>query len=339
MGVNIHGGGGSTANNTTVANLMAQRNLQTARLDLMAGQDQTLLRDQVQKIRANGGSVEVSLQISYQWDHSCNQNLPAVEQDAYNQTVTGVNQVKDIVLDFELLNETQLRPEILKEVPFNSAGTSTAPYQNKPCVATLTAVLRGMSRAIRDVRASSGLPLRVILGEVGRDFGFLTYMQQQGVQWDVTGFHAYSRVNDASLLSDPWWGPGGPLAQLAAFGKPVHINEFGCGETYDPGYENQAGGTVTETCLKSLARHLKDMRSQTIANVESIHIYELLDQPALPVPENRFGLMYDLAHPKVHLSLVTAFAGGTLSSAERSQLTARSLLTDAQITAMQAAGM
>jgi hypothetical protein len=334
VGVNTHSGGSSTTN-SQVATVMANRNLRSTRMDLMVGQDQTALRDQIQQIRANGGSAEVAVQISYQWDSSCNPNLSFVEQDSYNQTVTVVNQVKDIVSDFELLNETQLRPEIQREVPWNSAGTSTTPYQNKPCVATLTAVLRGMSRAIHDVSASSGLRLRVILGAVGRDFGFLTYMQQQGVQWDVTGFHVYPHYYDASLLSDTWYGPGGPLAQLASFGKPVHINEFDCGEIYDSAYENQAGMTDTEQCLKSLTKHLKDLRGQTIANLESIHMYELVDEPSKAAPENRFGVMYNLTTPKVHLYLVTAFAGGTLTSAEQSAITSRGLLTDADISAMK----
>jgi len=335
FGVNIHGGGGSATGNDQVAAVMQQRHLTTARMDMIYNADQTLLRDQVQKINANGGHVEVALQISYQWDSSCNPNLSWVEQDAYNQTTTAVNQVKDIVHDFELLNEVQLRPEIMNEVPWNSAGTSTTPYQGKPCVATITAVLRGMSRAIHDVGASSGLPLRVILGEVGRDFGFLTFEQQNGVVWDVTGFHNYPHYTTASLLNDTWYGPGGPLYQLSTFGKPVHINEFNCGEIYDSGYENTAGAPVTETCFKALAKHLMDLKYQTIANVESIDMYELLDEPQKAVPENRFGLMYTLTNPKVHLYIATAFAGGTLSSQERYEITSRGLLTDAQITAMQ----
>jgi Bacterial Ig domain len=333
FGVNIHTGSDATTN-TQRASIMKQRNLKTARMDLWAG-DVTAFRDQVNKIRANGGKVEVSLQINYQWNNSCPQNFASVEQDAYNQTVNLVNQVKDIVHDFELLNEVQLRPDILPEVPFNSAMGSTTPYQGKPCVATMTSVLRGMSRAIHDVGASSGLPLKVILGLVGRDWGFLSYMRQQGVQWDITGYHIYPRQEHASLLSDPWFGAGGPLAQLAAFGKPVRINEFHCGEIYDGGYENQAGMPTTEKCLKGVTKHLKDLRNQKIANIESIHIYELLDEPSKPAPENHFGLMYNLSQPKVHTYLAAAFAGGTLTTAERNEITSRGLLTSAEIDAMQ----
>jgi hypothetical protein len=337
LGVNIHSGGGDAARNEQFASVMKQRNFTTARMDMFWNNDQAQLRDQVQRIRANGGNVEVVLMTTYQWDGKCNQNLAWVEQDAYNQTAGAVNKTKDIVHDYEILNEPQLFPWIRAEVPWNSAGTSATPYYGKPCMATLAAALRGMSRAIRDIRASSGQPLRVILGGLGRDFGFLTFMQQNGVVWDVTGYHNYPHFHSASLLSDPWYGPGGPLYQLSLFKKPVRLNEFNCGEIYDAGYENRAGASVTETCLKAVDRHLTELRSQSIVNLESITFYELLDAPSKAVPENRFGLMYDISRPKTSLYLAAAFAGGTLTAQERYEITSRGLLTDAEIDAMRTA--
>ena len=44
-----------------------------------------------------------------QFDHSRGTNLASIEQDAYNQTFPMVGAMKDIVHDFEMLNETQLR--------------------------------------------------------------------------------------------------------------------------------------------------------------------------------------------------------------------------------------
>ena len=124
--------------------------------------------------------------------------------------------------------------------------------------------------------------------------------------------------------------------QLAAFGKPVHINEFNCSETYEAAYDNRAGQPVTEACLQSIARHLREMEKQTAANIESVHVYELLDEPEKAVPENRFGIMYDLARPKPHLFLFSAFAGGSLSAQEREEVTRRRLMTDAEIDARKA---
>ncbi len=331
IGVNIHN---ETAQN--VSDLMTTRNLKTARMDLTAASDSAAVRTQVGRIKANGGTAEVSLQISYQWDNSCNQGLATVEQNSYNETTALVNKYKDVIYDYELLNEVSLRPETVAEVPFNSAGTSTTPYAGKPCYKTMTSVLRGMSRAIHDIKASSGYPLRVILGIVGRDFGFLTYMQQQGVVVDVVGFHIYPHSGDNSLLTDTWYGAGGPFAQLAAFKLPVHINEFDCGEIYDGDYDNQAGTTKTKTCFQSYKNHIPSFFNQKLINLESVHIYELFDDPRKVGAEGRFGLMYDINRPKVHLNIITAFAGGLLSTAEQQTVTNLGILTDAQIAAYKA---
>jgi hypothetical protein len=314
--------------NQDVAALMKLRNFKSARVDLLWDRDLEPLREQARLIRANGGNVQAVLQIAYQWSGLCNPDVAWVEQDAYRQAAQAVHKVKDLIHDFELLNENQLRPEILREVPWNSARDKTAPYEGKPCVTTLVHVLRGMARAIADIRTASRLPLRVIVGTVGRDWGFLKHLRNEGVQWDVTGFHVYPHFRTRSLLDDPWYGPGGPLTQLAAFGKPVHINEFNCGEIYDAGYENRPGDYATERCLRSLARHLKDLRGQKIAKLEAVHLYELLDEPHKARPENRFGLMRDLDRPKPHLYLAAAFAGGTLTPHERLELTTRGLLPD-----------
>lgn len=335
VGVNLHTGGSSTTQNAEIAAILQARNFKRVRMDYIAGSNQALPRDLITRINGYGGSVEVSLQISYQWDNTVYTDLAAVQANAYRQSYAAVDAMKDLVHDFELLNEVQLRPEIMAVVPFNSAGTSKTPYQNKPALANLAAILRGMANAVHDVAANSGLPLRVIMGVIGRDFGLLSYLQDEGVRWDVTGYHVYPREQEASLQNDSWFGPGGPLVQLASFGKPVTLNEFNHGEIYDAGYENAAGQPITEKGLRSTARHMLDLYKQAICKLESVVFYELLDEPGKAAPENRFGLMYNLGAPKDYMHLVTALAGGTLSSAERNAITSRGLLTTAQIDAMR----
>lgn len=331
FGVNV------AADKTTVehqqrAALLKQRNITAARIGIVdSWGDTDVRRDQAVQIVQNGGVVEAGIFPSFTWDHSCSPDLPAIERQAYAETEVAVNKVKDVIHDFELMNENQVRPEIEKEVSGDQVGPLTAPYENKPCVASLAAALRGMSRAIADVRARSGLPLRVILGEVGRGWGFLTYMQNQGVQFDVIGFHVYPSLGQASLLTDPWWGPGGPLAQLATFRKPVHVNEFNCGEIHRATYENDSGKPVTEDCLRAFARHLRELVEQTVVNIEVIHVYELVDDPQLAGSEGKFGLMYTLTSAKPHMALYAAFTGGELTAEERLAVTRRGLLTDAEI--------
>jgi hypothetical protein len=342
IGVNVHFGGSSTTENTTITNLLKARNIRRIRMDLIhdAG-PWTLQRDFIQKVNANGGKVEVTLQISFQWNNTVytSGQYAAIEQQAYNETYACVNIMKDLIHDYELLNEVSLRPECLADVPLNSGGATADAYIGKDSYESLARVLKGMADAIHAIGTSSGLPLRVILGAVGRDFGMINFMQLRGVNVDVIGYHNYSGFNQESLLTDPWYGTGGPLTRLAAFGKPVTYNEFNAAEIYDAAYNNTVGQTLTENGYKSIGKHLKDLYGQTIIpELEAVCLYELLDEPAKPAPENRFGILYNLTTPKVALYITTAFAGGALTTAERAEITSRNILTNAEIDAMQAVG-
>ena len=271
-----------------------------------------------------------------------NQDLAAdsaeVEQTAYKQTRSQVEATKDLLHDYELANEITLgTPHILAD---GATGQKAADFDT-PSGRLQAAALRGMSKAIHDAGSSSGLPLRVIMGAVNRHWGFLTFMEQQGVLFDVIGYHIYPWEYQPPLDQDPWFGPGGPLAQLALFKKPITINEFNAGEIYSgtPGhqgaaYQNRAGEAVTEKGYKGLDRHLKEILRQSAAKVESIVLYEVADEPRKAPPENRFGLYYDaeLQRPKISLLLVTSYAGGTLSPTERHELTSRGIGIQGQAT-------
>jgi hypothetical protein len=344
-GANIHDCGGDPQK---LAAVMADRRLTTARMDLWANDDAylTRFRNAVAQLVARGITVEAILYNRYSagqpQSQTCATDLSIVEQSSYEQTLPVIRGIGDLVLDFELQNEISLYENI------KTAGTTgqIASDYNVACALMQAANLRGMSRAVVAERTRTGLPLRIILGTTDRSFGFLTFMEQKNVTFDVVGYHIYPWESHPPLDQDPWFGAGGPLGQLARFGRPIHINEFNCGETYSgagdyadrAGYENQAGRPVTEACLRSLAKHLKELVTQTVANVESVHFYEMWDEPAKAAPENRFGLMTDLGTPKVHMYLAAAFSGGTLSSTEESELTSRGLLTAAQIANWRSCG-
>jgi hypothetical protein len=336
VGLNLHSGGSSTSQNTEIASILHARNFKRARMDYYWDRSTTLTRDMVSKINSFGGSVEVSMQIPYQWDNTIytGAQLATIETKAYDQTYAAVDAIKDLVHDYELLNEITHRPETSAQVPNNSGQLESA-YAGKTAFLSIAAVCRGMANAIHAVGAASGLPLRVILGTTGRDWGFLRFMEAQGVNFDVVGWHHYPAAVHASLPSDPWFGAGGAMAQLGAFNKPVTCNEFNAAEIYTVGYENTSGQPLTERGYASNARHMLDLYSQTSCDLENVVFYELLDEPGKPAPENHFGLMKNLATPKVSLYLATALAGGALPMDERTAITSRGLLTDAQIDAMR----
>lgn len=333
MGINIHEGGLSSANNTTIANIFANRRMQIARMDLFTNGAVSNVRDQATKIRANGGWVQGVLKPSVADDYNvytAQADLDNIFNAAYAQTTTIVNAHKDLIHDYELINEVPLRPECNAQVPY-STGQLESSYTGKTAYISIGYILRGMAKAIRDIRDATGLPLRVLFGQSSRDWGFIRYMETLGLTYDVMVWHVYPTNQQASLLTDPWWGTGGPLAQLAAFGKPITINEFNSGEIYNGTYTN-ASGADAEAGWQGLTKHMKDLYTQTICDIESLVFYELKDQPAQPAPENRFGLMFDLATPKVTMLLATAFAGGALTTAEKAEITNRSLLTTTEIT-------
>lgn len=257
----------------------------------------------------------------------CNADLATVEQNAYNEAKLAVTRTEDLIHDYELLNEVSLYPNIQVA---GTTGQSASDFDTA-CGRLQAANLRGMARAVADERSRTGLPLRVILGTVNRHFGFYKFMQAQGVNFDVSGYHIYPWEGHRPLDQDPWFGAGGPIGQLALFGKPIQINEFNCGEIYGASYENQAGQPQTEACLRSVSKHLQEVVNQTVANIESVYFYELTDEPAKAAPENRFGLMADLDTPKVAWFLASAFAGGAVSGSEANELTSRGLLTPTQI--------
>ncbi len=330
-GVNIHRGGDDPQN---MANVLSERNLKYVRMDLW-GSDPTSLTQFItaaQIMNAKNINVQAIVYSVFSAGQSRHEDYTAdlteVEQKVYDDTKPQIESVKEWVSDFELQNEIALYKNM------NVTGTTgqNATDYDTPAARLQAAVLRGMSRAIDDVRRSSGLSIRIILGTNDRRFGFLRYMLEQGVIFDVTGYHIYPTRYSLPLDEDPWFGQGGPLGQLAKFNKPIHINEFNSGEIYQgapnrPGkaYENIAGQPVTELGYSSLYTHLNSLVSQKTAKIEAIYFYEIFDRLQKEIPENRFGLFYDqeLQKPKISLYIATAFAGGQLSEAEKDSLLKR----------------
>ena len=330
-GVNIHRGGDDPQN---MANVLSERNLKYVRMDFW-GSDPTSLTQFITAAQImNAKNIKVQAIVfsvfsagqSRNGDYSA--NLVEVERTAYNNTKPQIESVKNLVSEFELQNEIPLYPNMAVS---GATGQNTLDYDT-PAGRLQAAVLRGMSRAIDDVRKASNLSFRIILGTVDRRFGFLSYMLQQGVIFDITGYHIYPSRYDGALDENIWFGQGGPLGQLAKFNRPIHINEFNSAEIYQgtanhagAAYENVIGKPVTELGFESLYTHLNEIVKQKVAKVEAVYFYEINDNTTKTAPENRFGLYFDnsLQQPKISLYIATAFAGGKLSEIEKDSLIKR----------------
>jgi hypothetical protein len=326
FGVNYHLGSADNATVQKLANILKARNFLTIRLGLNFDNDPNILREQIKIFKAQGINPEVIIFSSYQYSNKCTFDLATAETDAYNQSFKMVNSLKDLITDYELMNETSLRPELKAEVETNTA-TSVSAYYNKTCYELRARILKGMSKAIVDIRKSSGLPLKIILGTVGRDFYFLDFMLERGVEFDLLGYHIYPQYEQKPLNTDPWFGTGGLFTQLAKYKRKVHLNEYHCAEIYNAAFDNKAGSLLAENCYKSMKKHLDEIFTQTSVVIENLMFYELIDEPSQPAPENHFGLMYDLDHPKNNLYVATAYSGGQLSDTEKLELRNRGLFT------------
>jgi hypothetical protein len=302
------------------------RNLMVIRINIGSGTNITNVRNLATKVKDAGGRVQAIILPTLQDDSSCSQSFATVESTAYSETFALVDQVKDLIWDYEMLNEATHKSWRTAQVPLNTGHTATA-YNGQTCYTSLIAGLKGMSNAINDIKTSSGFPLRRILGTTGRDWGYLLYATQEGVNWDVVGYHLYAGFAQADLLTDTWYGNGtdNVFIRLGQYGKPVTINEFNCQEVYGaqvglPNYDNIVDSTQTTLCINALKKHLTSINAQSSAVIESLLFYEMVDDTLKTNPEDRFGLNYTIANPKLHLDAVSSFTGGKVSKGGKAKL-------------------
>ncbi|WP_424196746.1 hypothetical protein ACMYR3_16900 (plasmid) [Ampullimonas aquatilis] len=239
----------------------------------------------------------------------CEGTSQALEDQAYKETYDRVMSFGGKVQEIELENEVSLYNGI--------RNGGKAPYKDPnlyktACGYTMASILRGMSRAVADVASHTGVQIKRVLGATGAgDVGFIKFMQEQGVQFDVLGYHNYPSNTQPSMARDPWYGPGGTIAMLNEFGKPIEINEFNCGEVYQNGYDNRQGSQSTQNCAAAIKKNLTDLINSG-ANITYIDMYEMTDETFACAGHNafsgkaadaecRFGMMYDLNHPKTDI--------------------------------------
>lgn len=345
-GINYHFGYSSAINIAKVA-IAQPRNLKDARYDLIFDADATFvsqMRDMMTRVVNMGGRNQMSVQTAFQWDDGAGLTLAQIQATAYNQAIGIIPTYYDLCNDFELFNEMSLRGGVQTDVP-PGTGQSSSAWSTSAAVARAIAAAKGVNNAIHDLAASTGRPLRSILGFVNRDYGFLTYAISQGVNFDVVGWHHYPSDLDWDLETNTWFGTGGIFQQMNTLfpGKPITINEWNTGMEYRSNYENVEGATVTEQGWDYLTRACKQARDTVKCNIESIIWYEWSDQIwRYPDSDSRLGLFFNpggasnatWGTAKTSLQIATAFAGGALTSTERTALTSRSLLTGAEIDAM-----
>jgi hypothetical protein len=291
-----------------------------------------MFKDMVALAKTYGITLKPILYTAFTWgDRTDGGKYPAGDSSAlylqgFFRTYNFVNQFKNDINDWEMANELNLRVHDANGSPLYGKGWTASEFDT-PLMNDWASVLRGMSDAIDLINSESGTHLRRTLNTTSTMFGFLDFMASKNIVFEVISYHYYEGFGTNPHV---YWGGVRPnfdlFQQLASYGKSVVFNEVNAAEIYNSTYENQAGQPVTEKGFKSINAILNYLNTQTAANIEYVGIYELLDEPAKAPPENRFGLMYDINTPKVPLYLLSYFAGGALSSAERQELVNRGFI-------------
>jgi hypothetical protein len=112
-----------------------------------------------------------------------------LERQGYERVYPVVSKLAHEIHDWELENELDLRPEF-KVGGRAAPGLSPSDYQTDTAL-QWAAVLRGMARAIADVRAQTHEPLRTVVDFASWDFGFIPFLDSQRVKIDVAAYHYY----------------------------------------------------------------------------------------------------------------------------------------------------
>ena len=295
--------------------IMQQNHLTTYRMDVMLTENTetrtiTETRKLVELAKKRGIAIRPILQVAFFWGdrtdagHYKSGDQQALYQQGFDRTYNFVRLFKDDIRDWEFANEVNLRVSNERHEPLFGYGWEAKEFDTSE-MKDWSYVFKGMSDAITRVNANYGSKLRRVLGTTSTNFGFIDYMQAQGVAYDVLGYHYYAKLED-----DPYnaWSKATPpynlFKKLGSYGKPVHFTEVNAFEIYDRRYENKDDADYTQKGYKSLARTIGFLRNQTDMKLEEVDLYELVDEPTLKGAEAKFGLMYNLDTPKAALSIV-----------------------------------
>jgi len=350
FGANVHPygdyGNAAPAQVDTQFSLMQARKLVKARVNLAPiGAQATTAQAYV----AAGSSHGISLSVMLGIDAVCtsdghtftSNDATTLYNDTYQAVLAYVAPLRNSVTDWELGNEIDLTtgqsspPGQWNQGWVASDWKNVSAYGSPDYFTNWASAIKGAADAITAINTEYGTHLRRILNTTGTHVGFLDFMTQNGVTYDVISYHYYYLLGVSPYaLSAQQPGSGtntwDVFAGLGAFGQPVTINEMNCAEIYDTNFQNTTTDPLYAACLTNVRAQIGYFESQTEMNLESVYVYELLDEPSQAAPENHFGVFWNAGPgtytPKANLFLWSAFAGGALSPSEQATLQSFNLL-------------
>jgi len=251
-----------------------------------------------------------------------------LEEQGYRCTYPFVLRFASRISHWELQNEVSLIPDVMRQ---GATGLVASDYDT-PVGRQWAALMRGMSKAICDVRTRTGQPLLISVDTTETDFGLIPFLQAKGVSIDIFDYHYYPTVDQnpykMPVIVDGWptGGTVDQFAEMEKIGMPVVINEFNSG-----GLRSAPAPSEYDQLL-SLKQHIDYYRRQTRANVVGLQYYELYDEYWL-TGQTDFGLMKTPGQPKIQMFLAAVYACGKLAQEDKNALLASGVFTKRELNA------
>lgn len=140
---------------------------------------------------------------------------------------------------------------------------------------------RGTIRGLVDGLHAANSSAKVVVDDAGWcHYGFLQMLWEDGVRWDVTGFHWYS---DQGNIEHAGCNNANVLAKHAAFGPPVWITEFNYKVSHATPDANGTAAWMGEFIAQL----------QSVASTYKLQVafaYELFDESNLSGPNGHYGI-------------------------------------------------
>lgn len=315
---------------------LCRRNLTVYRIDIPLTADTepyaaSRLETLVKRAKSCNIRIVAMLQTGFAWgDRTDAGRYPKGDTDAlyrqgYDRTLPFVQRFRDAPIDWELGNELNLLRVDETGAPLFGRGWSAAEFDT-PLLGDWATVLKGMSDA---VEAAGEGKLRRVLNTTSTNFGFLDFMADRGVGFELIDYHYYERRGTSPRALA--YGNGRTydlFAKLATYRRPVIVGEINGAEIYDAHYRDRLDDRLTIDGFHSLKDAIAQFAGQSDIRVEAIIVYEMWDEGHKPPPENRFGLLRENGSPRLSLSILTRFAKGALAPSEQAALAALDLHPD-----------
>jgi len=219
--------------------------------------------------KAAGLGVQVVFLLPYGSNATDGGAFPDTPEGRYQQGRTLVTQAM-LAMPYmpeaiEIENEVTTGPRMLYY-----QGQTAAEYDT-PVFNAWVDLMRGEYDAIRLI--SPRTP--IIVGTMNRNYGWIPFLEQRGIDMDIVGYHLYERLGanlaTHQIRSDEPPNPIFPDLRdaLKSYGKPITINEFNGYQ--EPDNPAQVGATGLKTLQDILAMPALGVP------VQSAYVYEMFE--------------------------------------------------------------